>query len=155
MARERRAPALKQDDFSGGLRAAVEALDQALGGPPSDAATPAAQPASAADAGGAQPDWIQWLFMLAIGAGVLRSLFGLLGSLAGAAVGGWLGFMVFGSLGFAIGAALVVFLLSFAAVFSGGHGGGFGGGFGGGSSSGGGWSGGGGSFGGGGASGSW
>lgn len=149
--RERMAPAFKQGDFFGGLRAAVEALDQALGGPPADAATPAAQPASAADAGGAQPDWIQWLFMLAIGAGVLRSLFGLLGSLAAAAVGGWLGFMVFGSLGFAIGAALVVFLLSFAAVFSGGHGGGFGGG----SSSGGGFSGGGGSFGGGGASGDW
>ncbi|MCM2288802.1 MAG: TPM domain-containing protein [Sulfuritalea sp.] len=152
---ERMAPLFKQSDFFGGLRAAVEALDQALGGSPSGAATPAAEPAPAADSGGAQPDWIQWLFMLVIGAGVLRSMFGLLGSLAAAAVGGWLGFMVFGSLGFAIGAALVVFLLSFAAVFSGGHGGGFGGGFGGGPSSGGGFSGGGGSFGGGGASGDW
>jgi uncharacterized protein len=82
---------------------------------------------------------------------VLRLMFGLLGSLAAAAIGGWLGFMVFGSLALAIGAAVLVFLLSFANLFSGGGGGGFGGG----SSSGGGFSGGGGSFGGGGASGDW
>lgn len=147
---ERMAPLFKQGDFFGGLRAAVEGLDQAVG---QAAGTPAAPPQ---DTGGGHPDWIQWLFMLVIGAGVLHLLFGLFGSFAGAALGGWLGYMVFGSLAFGIGAAVVVFLLSFLNLFSGGRGGsgGFSGG-GGGFSDGGGFSGGGGSFGGGGASGDW
>jgi uncharacterized protein len=98
-----------------------------------------------------QGDWIEWLFMLAMGAGVLRAIFGLLGSLAAAAVGGWLGFMVFGSTGIALVAGVVVFLLSFVSLAGGGRGGGFGGGM----SGGGGFSGGGGGFGGGGASGRW
>lgn len=146
---ERMAPAFRQGDFFGGLQAAVAALDQRLGGTgASDAGLP---PPPVAKAGGEQPDWIQWLFMVVVGAGVLRMMFGLLGSLAAAAVGGWLGFMVFGSLGLAIGAALLVFLLSFVNLLSGGRGGGFGGGM----SGGGGFSGGGGGFGGGGASGRW
>ena len=153
---ERMAPAFKQGDFFGGLRAAVEALDTATGGQASGSApvvdstggVPAAAPAPS---GGAQPDWITWLFGTLVAAGVVRLMFGLLGSLAAAAVGGWLGFMVFGSLPFAIGAAVVIFLFSFVNLFSGRGGGSGGGGF----SSGGGFSGGGGSFGGGGSSGSW
>lgn len=156
---ERMAPRFKQGDFAGGLIDAVAALEQAIGGPAGAAmpGTPAAQAASAGNGavpeydGGEQPDWFPWLFGMAIGAGVLRLIFGLLGSLAAAAIGGWLGFMVFGSLAFGIGAAVLVFLLSFVNLFSGGGGGGFSGG----SSSGGGFSGGGGSFGGGGASGDW
>jgi len=157
---ERMAPLFKQGDFFGGLRAAVEGLDQAVGGLPTGSTAAVEQAAEAPagppqDMGGQRPDWIQWLFMLVVGAGVLHMIFGLFGSFAGAALGGWLGYMVFGSLAFGIGAAVVVFLLSFLNLFSGGRGGsgGFsgGGGFGGG----GGFSGGGGGFGGGGASGNW
>ncbi len=144
---ERMAPAFRQGDFFGGLQTAIAALDQALGGagrPGEAAPAPIAAPQ-----GGEQPDWIEWLFLVVAGAGFLRMMFGLLGSLAAAAIGGWLGFMVFGSLGIAAGAAVLVFLLSFVNVFSGGRGGG---GF---SGGGGGFSGGGGGFGGGGASGRW
>ena len=153
---ERMAPRFKQGDFAGGLIDAVEALDAAIGGPGSGtvaAADPiSSEPPAVLDySGGEQPDWFPWLFGMAIGAGVLRLIFGLFGSLAAAVIGGWLGFMVFGSLAIAIGAAVLVFLLSFVNMFSGGGGGVFGGG----SSSGGGFSGGGGSFGGGGASGDW
>ncbi|MDA8259621.1 MAG: TPM domain-containing protein [Betaproteobacteria bacterium] len=156
---ERMAPLFKQGDFFGGLRAAVEDLDQATGGSAAGAAPavgqPSGVPAAAQDGGGEHPDWFQWLFMLMVGAGVLRLLFGLFGSLAAAAIGGWLGFMVFGSLALALGAAVVIFLLSFVNLFSGGRGGGGGFSSGGGFSDGGGFSGGGGSFGGGGASGNW
>lgn len=153
---ERMAPAFKQGDFFGGLFAAVEALDAAIGGPAAGSA-PVVDAASVVPAvvpggsGGEQPDWITWLFGTLVAAGVLRLMFGLLGSLAAAAIGGWLGFMVFGSLAFAIGAAVVIFLFSFVNLFAGGGRGSGGGGF----SSGGGFSGGGGSFGGGGASGGW
>jgi uncharacterized protein len=147
---ERMAPAFKQGDFFGGLQAAIAALDQALGGTGNPAEI-APAPAVTQQVGG-QADWIEWLFLVVAGAGVLRMMFGLLGSLAAAAIGGWLGFMIFGSLGIAAGAAVLVFLLSFVSLFSGGRGGG--GGFGGGMS-GGGFSGGGGGFGGGGASGRW
>ena len=128
---------------------AIAALDQALGGT-AEAARSSASPVAAqgTSIGG---DWIEWLFMLAMGAGVLRAIFGLLGSLVAAAVGGWLGFMVFGSTGIALVAGVVVFLLSFVSLAGGGRGGGFGGGM----SGGGGFSGGGGGFGGGGASGRW
>ena len=158
---ERMAPRFKQGDFAGGLIDAVEALEQAMGGPATAAAPLETQAplASAADAGGGlddnngeHPDWMPWLFGTLIAAGVLRMLFGLLGSFAAAAIGGWLGFMVFGSLAFSIGAAVLVFVRSFVNMFTGGGGGGS---FGGGSSSSGGFSGGGGSFGGGGASGDW
>jgi uncharacterized protein len=144
---ERMAPAFRQGDFFGGLQTAIAALDQALGGagqPGETAPAPIAAPQ-----GGEQPDWIEWLFLVVAGAGFLRMMFGLFGSVAAAAIGGWLGFMVFGSLGIAAGAAVLVFLLSFVNVFSGGRGGG---GF---SGGGGGFSGGGGGFGGGGASGRW
>jgi uncharacterized protein len=148
---ERMAPAFRQGDFFGGLQAAITAADQALGGAGSPGeAAPA--PTVVQQVGG-QADWIEWLFLVVAGAGVLRMMFGLLGSLAAAAIGGWLGFMIFGSLGIAAGAAVLVFLLSFVSLFSGGRGGG--GGFGGGMSGGGGFSGGGGGFGGGGASGRW
>ncbi len=146
---ERMAPAFRQGDFFGGLDAAIVAVDQALGGT-AEAAPPAAGPV-AATAGAMRGDWIEWLFMLVMGAGVLRAIFGLLGSLAAAALGGWLGFMVFGSTGIALVAGVVVFLLSFVSLAGGGRGGGFGGGM----SGGGGFSGGGGGFGGGGASGRW
>jgi uncharacterized protein len=149
---ERMAPAFKQGDFFGGLAAAIAAVDQALGGTAGAAEVALPATAPVASTGGAmQGDWIEWLFMLAMGAGVLRAIFGLLGSLAAAAVGGWLGFMVFGSTGIALVAGVVVFLLSFVSLAGGGRGGGFGGGI----SGGGGFSGGGGGFGGGGASGRW
>ncbi len=154
---ERMAPLFKQGDFFGGLRAAVESLAHVLGAPAAGDAMPteATPAASTQDTGGEHPDWIQWLFMLVVGAGVLHLLFGLFGSFAAAALGGWLGFMVFGSLAFGIGAAVLIFLLSFVNLFSGGRGGSGGFSSGGGFSDSGGFSGGGGSFGGGGASGDW
>lgn len=151
---ERMAPRFRQGDFAGGLSDALDALDGALAAP--GAVTPGPVPAGAGDSsvvGGERPDWMPWLFMLIVGAGVLRLIFGLTGSLAAAAGGGWLGFLVFGSLPMAVGAAVLVFLLSFVNLFSGGGGSGFSGS--GSSSGGGGFSGGGGSFGGGGASGDW
>ncbi|NJD33794.1 MAG: YgcG family protein, partial [Betaproteobacteria bacterium] len=110
---ERMAPAFKQGDFFGGLRAAIDALDKAAGGAASGTAPAAEQVASAVaatahDGGGEHPDWFQWLFMLVVGAGILRLMFGLLGSFAAAAIGGWLGFMVFGSLALALGAAVLI-----------------------------------------------
>jgi uncharacterized protein len=157
---ERMAPAFKQEDFFGGLIAAVGALDAAIGGPASGAATTAdpgpAKLTAALAPSERHPNLISWLFGTIVAAGVLRLMFGLLGSLAATAVGAWLGFMVFGSLAFAIGAAVLVFVFSFVNLFSGSGGSSSGGGgFGGSSSSGGGFSGSGGSFGGGGASGDW
>ena len=156
---ERMAPRFKQGDFHGGLQDAAEAIEQAI-----IAAKPEAAPAPGTEAGtvspaeysgGEDPEKFPWLFMTLIFAGILRLLFGLFGSLAAAAVGGWLGFLVFGSLPIAIGAAVLAFLLSFVNLLSGGRGGGWSSGGGGFSSSGGGFSGGGGDFGGGGASGDW
>lgn len=148
---ERMAPAFRQRDFFGGLQAAVAAIDQVLGGNGEPLPSP---PVATSGSGGEQPDWIQWLFLLVMGAGVLRAIFGLVGSLAAAAIGGWLGFAIFGSMVAGIIAAVVVFVFSFLNVLSGGRGGGIsgGGGF---SGGGGGFSGGGGGFGGGGASGRW
>lgn len=152
---ERMAPRFRQGDFAGGLADALDSLDSALAVPGAVMAAPA--PAGTGDAGvvgGERPDWMPWLFMVIVGAGVLRLIFGLFGSLAAAGIGGWLGFVVFGSMPMAIGAAVLVFILSFVNLLSGGSSGGgiSGGGF---SSGGGGFSGGGGSFGGGGASGDW
>lgn len=150
---ERMAPAFKQADFFGGLQAAIAAIDQTLGGGVVADATPTSTQVQ--ETGGAHPDWIQWLFMLVVSAGVLRAIFGLLGSLAAAAIAGWLGFMVFGNW-LAVGiAALGGFLLSLLAISSGGGGSGWSSGGGSSSGGGGGFSGGGGSFGGGGSSGSW
>jgi hypothetical protein len=47
---------------------------------------------------------------------MLRAIFGLLGSLLAAAVGGWLGFMFFGNWQGAAIAAVVVFLFSFGKI---------------------------------------
>jgi len=158
---ERMAPRFKQGDFAGGLIDAAEAIEQAIAGPAAGNATPAPAgtstgiPVVSPDGmGGEHPDWMTWLFLLVVGAGVLRLILGMAGSLLAAGVGGWLGFMVFGSLLGAGGAALLIFLLSFVNLLSGGGGGG-GGGFSSSSSSDSGFSGGGGSFGGGGASGDW
>jgi uncharacterized protein len=142
---ERMLPAFRQGDFFGGLRVAVGAIGQALGAQPG-----APPPVAAAPAAKADEDWIAWLFFLAAAIpGVLRAMFGLLGSLVAAAIGGGLAFVISGSLVWAVLAAIAVFVLSFFNI-------GFGGGGGvGGSSSGGGFSGGGGGFGGGGASGRW
>lgn len=144
---ERMAPAFKQGDFFGGLRAAVEGLDQAMGG--SAAAAPAAMPSSKPDASAEDTDLLPWLMAAVVAGGVLRMIFGLFGSLLAAVVAGWLGLTIFGSWLAALMVGFVIFVLSFFNLFSLG---GFGGG---GSSSGGGFSGGGGSFGGGGASGHW
>ena len=150
---ERMAPAFKQGDFFAGLQAAVEGLEQALGG--TLPAAPAEVQGSAGSQGG--PDVMTWAFLLLVGAGVLRAIFGLFGSLLAAGVAGWLGFVFFGSWLAALMAALAGFLLSLVSLSSrGGTGGGWsssGGGFS--SGGGGGFSGGGGSFGGGGSSGSW
>jgi uncharacterized protein len=140
---ERMAPAFRQGDFFGGLDAALTAIEGALGG---ESVAPRQMAAPAADA---TEDYFTWLTATLVAAGVLRSIFGLFGSLVAAAVGGWLGFMIFGSWLASVIAALVVFVFSFGRFASGG-GGSFGG-----SSGGGGFSGGGGGFGGGGASGRW
>lgn len=150
---ERMAPLFKQGDFFGGLRAAIDGLDQAVGGPLS-AAPVASSPAGTGKASG-EADFWPWLMAAVFAGGVLRSLFGLLGSFAAAGIAGWLAMMIFGSWLAALAAGLIMFVLSFLNLFSGGGLGGGGFSSGGGSSSGGGFSGGGGSFGGGGASGSW
>ncbi|MDP1733402.1 MAG: TPM domain-containing protein [Sulfuritalea sp.] len=143
---ERMAPLFKQGDFFGGLRAAAEGLDQAIGGSTSVApATAAGTKSNSAE----DSDLLPWLMAAVVAGGVLRMIFGFLGSLLAAVVAGWLGLAIFGSWLAALLAGFVIFVLSFFNLFSLG---GFGGG---GSSSGGGFSGGGGSFGGGGASGDW
>ncbi len=150
---ERMAPLFKQGDFFGGLRSAVEGLDQAIGGPAST--EPRESPPAGASKGSGDTDYWPWLMAAVFAGGLLRSLFGLLGSFAAAGIAGWLVMLIFGSWLAALAAGLVIFVFSF---FGGLSSGGFGGGgfsSGGGSSSGGGFSGGGGSFGGGGASGSW
>lgn len=147
---ERMAPAFKQGDFAGGLAAAVTALSEAIAAEHGGTAKVDASSTTEAD----DPDRFHWLLFFLGFASVLRVVFGLLGSIAAAALGGWLGFMIFGSVAIAIGAALLAFALSFVNLL-GGRGGGWSSGGGGFSSGGGGFSGGGGSFGGGGASGSW
>lgn len=151
---EQMAPRFREGDFAGGLRSTVATLDKVIRGEPLPA--PVGQTAPS----GAQPaDAFTFLLIVFFMASVIRSMFGLLGSLAVSGVAGWLAWTIFTSLGLAGGAALIAFALSFIRLgrggwSSGGGGGGFGG-FGGGSSGGGGFSGGGGSFGGGGASGNW
>ncbi len=150
---ERMAPAFKQGDFFGGLRAAIEGLDQAIGGPASAAPAKSAPAGTSMGSGGS--DYWPWLMAAVFAGGILRSMFGLLGSFAAAGIAGWLAMLIFGSWLAALAAGLVMFVFSFFGGFSSG---GFGGGgfsSGGGSTSSGGFSGGGGSFGGGGASGNW
>ena len=148
---EQMAPRFRQGDFAGGLRATVASLDKVIRGEPLPApVTPAKQ--GGTDAG----DALTFLLIVLFMAGVIRSMFGLLGSLAVSGAAGWLAWTIFASLGLAGGAALLAFALSFVRLGRGGwhSGGGFPGGFGG-SSGGAGFSGGGGGFGGGGASGNW
>jgi uncharacterized protein len=153
---ERMAPAFKQGDFFGGLHAAIEGLDQAMGGSPAVAPAQISPNGGNTSAGGSNLLGFFLLVGLIGVSALLRAMFGvLLGSLAAAAAGGWLGIMVFGSW---IAAALIgffIFVFSFAKPASGigSYGGSSsGGGF---SDAGGSFSGGGGDFGGGGASGSW
>ena len=147
---ERMAPLFKQGDFFGGLRAAVEGLDQAIGGQASG--PPAEPPPEGGSSGGEGSGLLPWLMAALVAGGVLRMMFGVFGSFAAAAVAGWLGFAIFGSWLAALLAGVAIFVLSFFNLFALG---GMGRGFGGGSSSGGGFGGGGGGFGGGGASGGW
>jgi len=150
---EQMAPRFREGDFAGGLRATVATLDKVIRGEPLPAPVVQTAP-SGADSG----DALTFLLIVFFMAGVIRSMFGLLGSLAVSGIAGWLAWTVFASLGLAGGAALVAFVLSFIRLgrggWSSGGRGGFPGGFGGGSG-GGGFSGGGGGFGGGGASGNW
>lgn len=149
---EQMAPRFREGDFAGGLRATVATLDKVIRGEPLPAPVVQTAP-SGADSG----DALTFLLIVFFMAGVIRSMFGLLGSLAVSGAAGWLAWTIFTSLGLAGGAALLAFALSFIRLGRGGwqSGGGFPGGFGGGSSGGGGFSGGGGGFGGGGASGNW
>jgi uncharacterized protein len=145
---EQMAPKFREGDYAGGLRASVETLDkvireEALPAPAAPVST------SSSDSG----DMLTFLLIVLFMGGAIRSMFGLLGSLAVSGIAGWLAWTIFTSLGLAGGAALLAFALSFIRLGRGGWYSGGGGGFGG--SSGGGFSGGGGSFGGGGASGSW
>ena len=148
---ERMAPLFKQGDFFGGLRAAIDGLDQAIGGEARGASVvPDAPPSDGGSGGGS--DLFPWLVAAVFAGSVLRAMFGLFGALAAGAVAGGLGFLIFGSWLAAAVVGAIIFLVSFFGRFS--SGGGFGGGgFSGGG--GGGFSGGGGSFGGGGASGNW
>ena len=151
---EQMAPRFREGDFAGGLRATIATLDKVIRGEALPApVAPAAQ--SGTDPG----DALMFLLIVLFMGGVIRSMFGLLGSVAVSGVAGWLAWSVFASLGIAGIAALLAFALSFIRLGRGGWssrgGGGFPGGFGGGSSGGGGFSGGGGGFGGGGASGNW
>ena len=149
---EQMAPRFRAGDFAGGLRATVATLDKLIRGE----ALPA--PVAPASHGGQDPgDALTFLLIVLFMGGAIRSMFGLVGSVAVSGVAGWLAWTVFASLGMAGGAALLAFALSFIRLGRGGwqSGGGFPGGLGGGSSGGGGFSGGGGGFGGGGASGNW
>ena len=149
---EQMGPRFREGDFAGGLKAAVATLDKVIRGEPLPAPV-----VKTAESGTDPGDALTFLLIVFFMAGVIRSMFGLLGSLAVSGVAGWLAWTVFASLGLAGGAALVAFVLSFIRLgrggWSSGGRGGFGGGFGG--SGGGGFSGGGGGFGGGGASGNW
>ncbi|MDZ4254375.1 MAG: TPM domain-containing protein [Sulfuritalea sp.] len=146
---ERMTPRFAAGDFFGGLLAAVEALDRAIGG---DAPAAPPRPAGGAGQGAADADLFPWLMAAVVVGGVLRSLFGLFGALIAGLVAGGLGFFIFSSWLAAGLAGVAVFVLSFFNLLSRGGGFGGGGGFRGG---GGGFSGGGGGFGGGGASGRW
>lgn len=151
---EQMAPRFREGDFAGGLRASVETLAKVIRGEALPApAEPAARPS--ADPG----DTLTFLLIALFMGGVIRSMFGLLGSVTVSGVAGWLAWTAFASLGIAGIVAVLAFALSFIRLgrggWSSGGGGGFPGGFGGGSSGGGGFSGGGGGFGGGGASGGW
>ena len=164
-------PAFKANDYAGGLNAAIDRLDKAIGGEALPAPTRNAS-RSAAGSGFDLQDLAIFLFVgVPIAGAVLTGIFGRkLGALlTGGAVGG-IGFWLTASLLVAGGAGLIALFMvgvmgmgagrlggrsGGPVIWGGGFGGGGGGGFGGGSSGGGFSSGGGGDFGGGGASGSW
>jgi uncharacterized protein len=157
-------PRFRNNDFSGGLNAAVDRIIGLVDGEP--------LPAPAQDTGGSSRGGFDWenlaIFLFVgvfIGAPIARSILGKkLGTMA---VGGGVGVIVFfitASIAIAVIAGLVALVFSLVAGAArpgggggGGWGGGLGGGFGGGGGGGGGGfsSGGGGNFGGGGASGNW
>ena len=148
---ERMAPLFKQGDFFGGLQAALQAIDEPLGGKgvrPAMTAESAAAPHSLGED-------VSYLVSVLVMSLFLRSMFGLFGSLLAAALAGWLAWLALASWLAAVLAALLAFVLSFASLptrsaysSSGGGDGDYSGG----SSD---FSGGGGGFGGGGASGDW
>ncbi|MCK6390732.1 MAG: YgcG family protein [Azonexus sp.] len=144
---EHMAPAFRQGNFAGGLRSTVDMLQKRIRGealPPPKAASPL----NSEDSEGLL------LFVIVL-ASLARALFGLIGSLAVAALAGALAWFAFHSV---IAVAIASVLAFFASFMRFGRGGGQwrsgGGGFGGSPGSGG-FSGGGGRFGGGGASGGW
>ncbi|MCF8199870.1 MAG: TPM domain-containing protein [Sulfuritalea sp.] len=143
-------PHFRQNDFFGGLAAAIAALDRAMGGSGEGIAETAAV-SSGGDNGSLDSDPYPWLLAVVFGSGLLRRMFGLFGSLLAAVVAGGLVLAIMGSWLWAIIASVVVLLVSMLQLIPFGSGG-FGGGFGG---RGGGFGGGGGGFGGGGASGRW
>ena len=157
-------PAFRANDYAGGLNAAIDRLDKAIGG---EGLPAPSRSANRSASGFDLQDLAIFLFVgVPIVGSVLSAIFGRkLGALlTGGAVGG-IGFWLTASLLVAAGAGLVALFLvgvmgmgsgrlgrsSGGPIIWGGGGGGFGGGGGGGGFS----SGGGGSFGGGGASGSW
>ncbi|MFN4119938.1 TPM domain-containing protein [Acidovorax sp.] len=169
-------PRFQQNDYAGGLRAAIAQLDARIAGEnlPAPESEPAQAGSGAGDSGFDWTDLALFLFFGVIVLGpLLRSLFG--GAPGGLLMGGGVGAVAFwltSSLAVAVGAGLLALVYTW--FFSGrsggpvihgggdhshgswGGGGGWSGGGGGGSSSGGGFSsGGGGDFGGGGASGDW
>jgi len=137
---EQMAPKFREGDYAGGLRASVETLDKVIRG---EALPAPAAPVSTSNSDSG--DMLTFLLIVLFMGGAIRSMFGLLGSLAVSGIAGWLAWTIFTSLGLAGGAALLAFALSFIRLGRGGWYSGGGGGF----------SGGGGGFGGGGASGSW
>jgi uncharacterized protein len=108
---ERMAPAFKQGDFFGGLRAAVEGLEQALGGTLAGAPEQPSQP-SPRNSTPSGHDFPVWGFALVIGAVVLHAILGLIGSVLAVGIAGWLGFKLFGTWLAAASAAFLVFLFS-------------------------------------------
>ena len=168
------APRFRQNDYAGGLGAALDQLMARISGE----ALPEPQPANArAGAANAGPDWLSLgvflFFAVMVGGPILRALFGkTLGSAATGLAAGGAAFLLTASVVVGVLAGIVALFITLLGsvaplanrrrggpiVLPGGGGWGGGGGFGGGGfgGGGGGWSsGGGGSFGGGGASGGW
>jgi uncharacterized protein len=154
---EQMAPKFKQGDYFGGLQDAVKTLGDLLGRTGEAADTPAETATDNSSSDGASSWWQDpgtVAFGLIFAAGILHSLFGIMGYVVAAGVIGVIVYLATASILFGIGAAIAVFVLALLGI--GRTGGGFSSGGGGwGSSSGGGFSGGGGGFGGGGASGDW
>ena len=108
IAAEQMGPRFREGDFAGGLKAAVATLDKVIRGEPLPAPV-----VKTAESGTDPGDALTFLLIVFFMAGVIRSMFGLVGSLAVSGIAGWLAWTVFASLGLAGGAALVAFILSF------------------------------------------